>query len=67
MDHKETPSLKGQITQRFDIWCGGCPDHLYLDSGIVKRTSAFAAARKKGWKYTKEYGWICPICIKCQT
>jgi len=54
--------MKGVIKRGpIEIWCGKCNWWEYLES--LKVIFAKPEAKKKGWKFTKENGWIC---LKCK-
>ena len=56
---------KGVISKRLTMTCGGeyaCTE--WMDCGNTTVCEAAADARRGGWKFTKERGWLCPECAK---
>jgi hypothetical protein len=53
---------KGYISTEHTLWCGNCA-HWVSESSDTKAVMAFYG-RKRGWKKTKEMGWVCPSCAK---
>lgn len=43
----------------WEIWCGIC---MNWQREKTKRKEAEIRFRKRGWKKTKENGWVCPQC-----
>jgi len=52
---------KGRLDKGFyKVWCGICVER--EDTGEVELREAAKTARARGWKLTKESGWVCPAC-----
>lgn len=56
--------MKGKVFIDTTIYCGlgkqeNCEEYVQLSSHKYAQE-----IRKSGWKRTKEYGWVCPECIK---
>lgn len=61
--------MKGRIQSYPWVSCGGCRDEEPITREPINhgkrsgcRETSAEAARRMGWKYTKEHGWMCPRC-----
>ena len=58
--------MSGRITVTLTVWCGRhdeegwCPQWEYLQS--TKMRNAHQEAKRLGWTFTREHGWVCPRC-----
>lgn len=52
---------KGYISREHTIWCGGCPH--WTTEAVDTRAELAKLSRKRGWKKTKQYGWLCHTCV----
>lgn len=59
---KKISNRGGTIQSRKEVWCGKCNKWEYLVSR--KMINAVGEAKSYGWKKTKRYGWLCPLCQK---
>lgn len=53
--------MKGRLTVDYYAVCS-CGHSDVLAEGI--RAKAIKAARRMGWKLTRDHGWMCPRCIE---
>lgn len=51
---------KGQLTPDYYITCGQCEQGEHVGETILR--IAKQAVGERGWAYTKERGWVCPVC-----
>jgi len=58
-DETEPFTNDGRISTEYTFWCGLCSRWDQLPSEGSKKLTA-TAARRTGWKLTKENGWVCP-------
>lgn len=49
---------RGTMRAHLSVWCAFCYRWDSLDE--KKRTAAAKEAKRKGWRYTRRYGWACP-------
>jgi hypothetical protein len=54
--------MTGKICRAYTVWCKRCSE-MGFTSFSWKR-DAENAFRRRGWKKTKDEGWICPKCAK---
>jgi hypothetical protein len=52
---------KGHITREHTIWCGGCAQ--WTTEAVDTRAALAKISRKRGWKKTKDHGWVCHACV----
>lgn len=53
---------KGYISTEKTVWCGGC-NEWRQDSANTNAQMA-RIANEIGWRKTKEFGWLCPDCVR---
>lgn len=48
---------------------GGDNPGLVIPDGKLRKGyyDVMKEAREQGWKYTRQYGWVCPVCQKVET
>ncbi len=54
--------VKGEISIEHTVWCGICMNWEQAAEPTKRLMGIFA--RSRGWKYTKEKGWVCPKCAE---
>lgn len=54
---------KGRISVEYTVWCAKCAQWESLIEASTYR-KAQSLARRKGWKKTEKYGWLCPYCVR---
>lgn len=54
------PGPRGWLHVQYTVFCGCCPNWEYVQG--KKCSEAGQDARKRGWRYTLQRGWICPQC-----
>jgi hypothetical protein len=48
---------RGYISTQLTVWCGRCYEWEYLEA--KKKLDAALEAKDRGWKFTRQYGWVC--------
>lgn len=54
--------MSGHISIEFTFWCGLRDCEYWEQFGGPKKKFAIEDAKKRGWKKTKNHGWVCPEC-----
>lgn len=56
--HSINRRVKGYVTREFTFHCGACSCH----NAYAETVQALATdkARAEGWRWTAEFGWVCP-------
>lgn len=45
------------------IKCGKCPD-LLIDQQVRSKKELEINAKKRGWRQSDDYIWLCPVCFR---
>jgi hypothetical protein len=57
--------FRGYISRQYTAWCGGCGNWEQVDEEL--KSAALKRLVKRGWRQTKENGWVCPRCMRLKT
>lgn len=58
--HLRPPWVRGWLSGRHTVFCGVCYGCAELEGRTTRE--AREDARRRGWRYTRARGWLCPQC-----
>ena len=53
----------GHITREYTMWCGHWDCAEWVQESGYTLQAFKKMMRRRGWKLTKKYRWICPACV----